>query len=663
MYEYNHTNSIYHVLSTFKLFLENNAQLRSFTVLVFFLFFRLVLIFCVSSTLPNDSKNSISHGLYYDFIDKIKFENQETTIVNFVNISGILDDFNYLQFAEIEIVKVCKLNAPLSSASEPSDLRYNLETICHNFKSFAKSTETILKTREQSLLNFLGVSLGTQTRSRRAILPFVGTVNKFLFGTAEDSDVQNLESEISKTKSSINQMHSLQQKQTIILESFASLSNETLSNINNIRNDINDRLNIVGKNFNKIGAQIDKQAILYDLKLLIENFKLLVGKFTDDLELIIDAIIAAKSGIIHPIILNPIVLLNELKNNKLDFNLKYPFGLTQENISKIVSISKLTVFFRNSVLIYILNIPIVMTTNFKLYEVIPIPQHVNSSTFIFIKPENRFLCMNEDQNAFIPLSESQVNSCKSTTSFRICKQSNIVTYKSNANICEIRIFSDYVNDISSCKYSYFKLNSEIWHKLHKRNTFIFCVPEKQKIKLNCENFSNISEIENVGILTLNDSCSVQTRNVILIAEKSTKTQIVNLNLENFQFPIPISTYNVSINLTKINQLGSFYTANTLHKLYSIENSIDDLKIETADDNGDKLNTWVDLLPNFSHYLSVGVNIILIILIVLIVRHKLARNRPNTDIAGTSIQLNVMGDTPKDVNRPALSVPDKTIRII
>lgn len=87
------------------------------------------------------------------------------------------------------------------------------------------------------------------------------------------------------------------------------------------------------------------------------------------LDTILNSILFAKANILHPYVITPKKLYNELSNNgQLKRTTEFPVSLTLQNIHTIIDLSKLTVYYYNNKLMFIIQVPLMSPIKFNLYK-------------------------------------------------------------------------------------------------------------------------------------------------------------------------------------------------------------------------------------------------------------------------------------------------------
>ncbi|KAF9419658.1 hypothetical protein HW555_003936, partial [Spodoptera exigua] len=105
---------------------------------------------------------------------------------------------------------------------------------------------------------------------------------------------------------------------------------------------------------------------------IIEGSSLL--SISNVLDTVLNSILFAKANILHPYVISPKKLYNELSNNsQLKRTNEFPVSLTLQNIHTIIDLSKLTVYYYNNKLMFIIQVPLMSPIKFNLYKNLPLP--------------------------------------------------------------------------------------------------------------------------------------------------------------------------------------------------------------------------------------------------------------------------------------------------
>ena len=99
-------------------------------------------------------------------------------------------------------------------------------------------------------------------------------------------------------------------------------------------------------------------------------------------------------------------------------------------------------YFKEKMLVYIINIPLVEQQTFNIFKTSPFPI-IDNDNLLFIQPATKYLSIGETKIHYITLTEKQFDNCiKLTTSNFICKQEQPTVIASNVDNCELKLFTN-----------------------------------------------------------------------------------------------------------------------------------------------------------------------------------------------------------------------------
>jgi len=151
-------------------------------------------------------------------------------------------------------------------------------------------------------------SLTRTDRTKRALIDIAGTVFKTLFGTLDAKDGEYYDTAINKVNSNEKELLNLLKQQSHVVQT-------TIANFNATVSSLNDDRTILNKNLKKIEIALEKsshQGFNLELKQSIEEqlslIEIMVNQLETEFSAIINAILFAKSNILHPFVMTPIQL-------------------------------------------------------------------------------------------------------------------------------------------------------------------------------------------------------------------------------------------------------------------------------------------------------------------------------------------------------------------
>ncbi|CAK1603957.1 unnamed protein product [Parnassius mnemosyne] len=325
------------------------------------------------------------------------------------------------------------------------------------------------------------VSTEKQTRHKRA-LEFGGEFLKFFFGTLDADDARKYDAAISACQNSESELLKLMKDNIHIIQSSINVFNSTIYKLNMNENKLNSQinsLNIVLSQIVKNNDQLSHISKIYALLNIIESSLATISNFLDN------------------------VLNSILFSKRLDF----PIPLTVENIHTLIDISKLTSFYYNQRIIFILRIPLISSLRFTLYKCIPLPTPHNPSnpnSFALIQATKPYLGITEDRLSYSLLDN--LNDCNIISNdYSICPLISIFSTIKNPS-CETKLLTEVTLSLpSQCNSKLLYGQIDVWYKI-SNNKFIYVQSEKCKLTIKCNNIIQDFTILGTCILSLNESC-------------------------------------------------------------------------------------------------------------------------------------------------------------
>lgn len=169
-------------------------------------------------------------------------------------------------------------------------------------------------------------------RQKRGLFDFIGSVSKYLFGTLDEDDAKYYNKKIKSFDDTEQSVLKLVKEQVSVVKATISNFNETIGNLN-----YNEKILI--SNFQKLDIMMTNDSRLIEDNNLhtivnehISVFSLMFSQYQLDTLSLIDAILFAQLGKLHPMILTPSRLLDQLveASKNLSNGLDFPINLNTE---------------------------------------------------------------------------------------------------------------------------------------------------------------------------------------------------------------------------------------------------------------------------------------------------------------------------------------------
>jgi hypothetical protein len=443
---------------------------------------------------PSITQIAHSPGLYFDPIMNIHFYNDYWKVITYIDILTIEPHLLNIENSVKKTLDTC--------------IHSNLNDFIH-CKDLISPIEVLLQT---SFIKFNSlshiISVDSPHRYKRS-LEFGGEILKFFFGTLDADDARKYDSAIDACQQSETELFKLIKENIHIVKSTINSFNSTITRLNKNEFRLNNQIN----SLNEMISQTTKNnnQLLYISKInnlvnIIQGSLLTISNFVDS---ILNAILFAKSNVLHPSIITPTNLLKELSkhnhlmNNRIDF----PVPLNIETIHTIIDIAKLTAYYYNKKIVFVIQIPLISPIKYSVYKLIPLPtppNHNNSDSFILVYPTKPYLAITDDRLNYALLDS--IRDCpKINNDYSICQLTTISSSNSNPS-CETRLLTEVVLFLpKECNSKLLYGQIDIWHKLHN-NEWIYVQSKTNKLTVKCNDNIKDYSIVGTGLLKLTPDC-------------------------------------------------------------------------------------------------------------------------------------------------------------
>lgn len=510
--------------------------------------------------------------------------------------------------------------------NEICDEKIQTQVFLPHFKVLSKQLEKIgnITLNIKSILD--------ERYKRTAPLAFIGTLSKTLFGTANEEDIDNINTLISENSQRISQLSTLMKNQTMLIKhNFKDIHN-TLQKMSEIYNDttlkISKLQNVTINNKKNINNLNESISIMNSIS-LTESF---IESLKDDYQTILNAILFAKKGTPHPALITKEKIFNITKEKFANrINEVYP----SENMDSFDDFNKLinlNMYLKQGKLMYVILIPFTNHQNYSLY-------YCSSNTvnltkgFGYAKPKSNRYIVHENYKTYIPITETQMNKCKQINNRFICSESYIQNKLKSKSPCEIRlIFNQTIDDIETCDIRITKHVKSHWTQSMNIFKIYYNLPEEENITITCKSDSNTIKLKGFGYIRLTDNCRIESKDYKHDTPKtrtfySSETISTALNLNMLKELLKIITFN---NTNNNEDNDEFLFMENLDSDYGVRSTkLNDIikKAEEINERGNKIR----YKPTSDYFMNILIIIITILpIIILLTIYHLYKNKRNNN---------------------------------
>lgn len=527
----------------------------------------------------------ISHspGLYFDPTSEAYFYNEYWSVVTHVEIISIKPYLDKVRHSMTNILDFCDKAQTLAIDIHCKDAINPLEILINS---------NYLKYDSLSHL----ISEKPQNRFKRS-LEFGGEILKFFFGTLDADDARKYDEAITSCQQNEQQIFSLMKDNIHVVQSTINNFNISIRQLNNNELRLNkqiEKLNYIFTQNSKTNTNLINVSKINSIFTIIEGSLLSVSNILDT---ILNSVLFAKANILHPYVLTPTRLYNELSNSKFTrSNLEFPIALSLDNIHNIIDASKLTSYYYNNRIIFILQIPLINPMKFSIYKILPLPtpqSEYNYKTYVHIQSSKLYVAVTDDRLNYALLNS--LSDCKNINyDYKICPLPSILSTINNPS-CETKLLTEVTLSLPElCDSKVIYGNINLWQKLND-GRYIYVQSKPSKLTIKCENNNVIKDytLQGTGIMSLEDNCIAYFQTLQFRPIHNLKTTLPN--------QISISYNILEDDCCKYNIIN-----NSLHMISPVTLTDVDLEsLKLASHKLDNLENQINLAQNQSHIMKYG----------------------------------------------------------
>ena len=566
----------------------------------------------INSTYSIQSFNK-SPGIYFEYLRDLQFYNDDQHVITYINLDSQDKKYNFI-FNFFKMTEdLCK-----SISEKFGD---NTTRVQQSSLSQLKRDISDLNIEKEKLHELLGHS--SINRVKRGWFNIVGKFAKELFGTMDTEDAEYIDHKLNDFDSNESQLISLIKEQSHVVRT-------TIVNFNNTSNYLNQNLDALVSNIAGITKSLDlvnSNTLLLEIEIKFDEHLIflthLINTLKNEYSSLINSVLLAKRGILHPSIMSPTQLCQNLKNisHLVPPGLEFPIPFEKENSYLLLNVIDLVSYFYKNKLVFKIIIPLLPQYLFDVYNSIPVPVKMANHTYIFISPNQNKLISRKDKQMYTYMTEAELGNCKRLLKTFICRQTQpLKSYHTN-KCCELTLLLPHTNTIpDECEKRIAKLKTDIWSKLENKNSWIFVLHQSITITVICDN--NHSNVTNVplngeGILSLSDNCKGYTGEIMLIPSKTYYSKID----QNFTPDIDIcETICNDDNISKLNlTLIDIKNIRHISSLNVDELKLASFKLEEIENLANQINFKKYIPSNNSVMLYTSITLSVIIVSYIIYR--------------------------------------------
>jgi hypothetical protein len=261
------------------------------------------------------------------------------------------------------------------------------------------------------------------------------------------------------------------------------------------------------------------------------------------MDLLLDSIVHAQTGVIQPQIVPPQLLLNSLQESQLFFprDTIPPFPLNKDSTGVVYKVCETKVYIKNNKLSYVISTPLVNKGEFRVYYFVPVPLQINKGKLAYIKTVKSILCVDSGRQYYYFSSEAELQKCKEPTKNKyVCKQEKPLLSSLVQEDCAVRLLKMWKNLPENCEVHLVRLTHTVWTQVND-NEWVYYAPEVDSVTVLCADRDPIDvPLRGAGKLILDPNCKGYSKAALLQpiqavradSSKSGNNQLIQVKLQN-----------------------------------------------------------------------------------------------------------------------------------
>lgn len=373
---------------------------------------------------------------------------------------------------------------------DPTSIQY-----CNQSLSFIEFQLSNLNSKFDSIHTLIG-----HKRVKRGWFDGIGKVFKTVFGTMDAEDAKYYDQTIEDIQNGERNLLDVVKEQMSVVKATIANFNETMNILKFSEKQFNENINKFNNISKNIADKLNKISLSEQENQHIAMLTYLTNELNEECDNLINSILFAKRNILHPSIITPIQLINELDSNSnlLPKGISFPIPINVEYAHILSDIISLQVYYIENKLVFVINIPLSNEQEFNLYRIFPLPvphRNINDG-FAYIQPNYNYIAITA--NLILYHTFNSIDECKSIAQQHYLCTGNTFYSMQEKSICESLLFRKTLKSIpNACNTKRIYGDLDILQPLNS-NRWIIVSSKPKTVSILCDNTNNIMDDTLVG---------------------------------------------------------------------------------------------------------------------------------------------------------------------
>lgn len=562
---------------------ESNTKASAVPRLFTFLVTCLVL-FQPSSSTQNFSvtKFETNPGMYFENIARGDLITSEWKLLVYFDLNNYWMEYDGFRRIINKLNQLCEKSDQMAYCNEVlNQFRYDLVNI--------QEINGLIFSRKNYTLG----------RKRRGLFNFVGTMERFFYGTLDQNYANEMADTIDKIKQNEDFLHKLIKNQSTLVDS-------TINIVKRQENDVRRQFEEIIREINTIKQMGQKLQLNGRFSTLAVHTSLILASYRRMQQAIFDVVTKSHHDTISTLILTPKQLLKEVSrmNSELPTKLKIPGIDEKMDTLRLYRIMSVTSQITDKLLIFGVKIPLILDKSFRVFHVIPVPLLIGDE-FVKIIYNNKYLMVDEHFEQYYPMGELEIHGCKEFEEDHIlCMPKHpMVSRQAHRDDCGFGLLIGQYGTIpKNCHFHTSKQLSS-WIRLKDPNSWIYSFASAQVLDITCRGKMANLALNGSGLIELSRGCAIHHNHITISAYGLKETEVSAAVVPNWS----LSTYE---NITRIHEMHhlSVSVGNHTNQLDALKKQLKDIREQTLPN---------EVLQNYSQQKDVVIHFGVIYIILVI----------------------------------------------
>lgn len=452
-------------------------------------------------------------GLYYENIGEANIYLKDFNLITYYDLKRYFTNYNDVRKYTSQVEQLTK--------------RVQF-TLSDDLIGLMKQTIRNLEHKHQLIVDIVGNNTVTSHRKKRFFGAFLGVVGLIFGGVQQASQARQtsaLAAQVNQYREEVSHLNQMLKHQMYVFQNF--------------QKEVNERFNKLAKNINYLSTKLQLLEAFAtalkrktDLLALVQYTSSLIQLFSAEQSDLLDCLILARQGALHPMIISPNMLKEKLleASNRLHYDPPMAKILitAAKNANGVFNMLKPIIFVVDQTIIFSFDVPLIVESYYDIYKLTPAPVHISGNVYAYVYPEKPYLFVDKDGSRHFFMDKQELDECKIAGEKEyLCKR--IKPLRIRKQTCEHSLISTYEIMPQNCDVKLIKIDQTLFLELERDGSWLFVAPKPETLYLFCDNNLERTPFNGTGIINVNYTCHNTETDLIILRDYSTN----NLNLSHY----------------------------------------------------------------------------------------------------------------------------------